>query len=93
MDRSKQARHGGAVPEGSSGTDLVPVNPSVHDRPKRPLTHPDASFVAQLIATASQAPQTCKLRRATPADAQSAYGRSAAPRERRGVLRRTRRVI
>jgi len=56
-------------------------------------THTDASFLTQLIATAAHVPQTCKLRRATPADAQSAYGHSAAPQERRGVLRRTRRVI
>ncbi len=94
MDRSEQALEGEVLPKGgTSGVDLVPVNPSVHDLPKRPRTHPDASFVAQLIATASQAPQTCKLRRATPADAQSAYGHSAAPQERRGVIRRTRRVI
>jgi len=76
----------------ASSTDLVPVNPSMHDLHKR-LTNPDASFLAQLIATAAHVPQTCKLRRATPADAQSAYGHSAAPQERRGVLRRTRRVI
>jgi pyridoxamine 5'-phosphate oxidase len=29
--------------------------------------------VTQLIATASQAPQTCKLLRATPADAQATF--------------------
>jgi hypothetical protein len=94
MDRSKQVLDGEVLPpSGAGGMDLLPINPSVHDLPKRPLTHPDASFLAQLIATATQAPQTCKLRRATPADAQSAYGQSAVPQERRGVLRRTRRVI
>jgi hypothetical protein len=94
MERSEQVLDGEVLPSSrTSSTDLVPVNPSMHDLPKRPLTHPDASFLAQLIATAAQAPQTCKLRRATPADAQSAYGHSAAPQERRGVLRRTRRVI
>lgn len=38
---------------------------------------PDPSFVAQLIATADQSPQTCRLRRATVADVEMAY-RSAA---------------
>ena len=94
MKRSEHVLEGEVLPPSGTGSmDLVPVNPSVHDLAKQPLTHPDASFLAQLIATASQAPQTRKLRRATPADAQSAYGHSAAPRERRGVLRRTRRVI
>ena len=39
-----------------------------------PLTRPNPSFVAQLIATAEHAPQTCALRRASPAVAQAAYG-------------------
>jgi len=34
---------------------------------------PDPTFVAHLIATAEQLPQTRSLRRATPADALSAY--------------------
>lgn len=94
VDRSEQLLDGEVLPPGGIGsTDLVPVHPSVHDMPKRPLTYPDASFLAQLIATAVHVPQTRKLRRATPADAQSAYGHSAVPQERRGVLRRTRRVI
>lgn len=37
------------------------------------ITRPDPSFVAQLIATAVQAPQTRRLRRASPQDAQSSY--------------------
>jgi hypothetical protein len=41
-------------------------------------TRPDASFVAHLIATAEQAPQTRTLRRATPLDALVAYGRATA---------------
>ena len=41
--------------------------------PKRPLPRPDPSFVTQLIATAEQVPQTRSLRRATSADALSAY--------------------
>jgi hypothetical protein len=37
------------------------------------VTRPDPSFVAQLIATAAQFPQTRNLRRAAPSDALSAY--------------------
>ena len=40
------------------------------------LTRPDPTFVTHLIATAEQVPQTCSLRRGTPADAQTAYGAS-----------------
>jgi hypothetical protein len=39
----------------------------------QPLSRPNSTFIAHLIATADQAPQTRHLRRATPADAQSAY--------------------
>jgi hypothetical protein len=94
IDRYKQVLDGEVLPPAEpGGVDLVPVNPSAHYLPKRSLTHPDASFLTQLIATAAHAPQTCKLRRGTVADAQSAYGHSAVPQERRGVIRRTRRVI
>ncbi len=34
---------------------------------------PNSTFVAHLIATAEHVPQTCTLRRATPADARTAY--------------------
>jgi hypothetical protein len=37
------------------------------------LSLSDSIFVAHLIATAEHVPQTRSLRRATPADAQSAY--------------------
>jgi hypothetical protein len=40
---------------------------------------PDAGFVAHLIATAEQLPQTRTLRRAAPADAQSAYAARQRP--------------
>jgi hypothetical protein len=40
------------------------------------LPRPDPTFVAHLIATAEQVPQTRSLRRATAADAQAAYGAS-----------------
>ena len=56
---------------------LVPVVPSLQWAPIPRLSRPDPSFVTHLIATAEHAPQTRILRRATPADAQTAY-RSAA---------------
>ncbi len=53
---------------------LVPVVPTVHWSrvPDQPMSRAD--FVTQLIATAERAPQTCGLRRASPADARIAYG-------------------
>jgi hypothetical protein len=40
----------------------------------RPAPRPDPTFVAQLIATFDQAPQTRRLRRASLTDARIAYG-------------------
>ena len=42
--------------------------------PHHLLSRSDVGFVAHLIATAEHLPQTRSLRRATPADARSAYG-------------------
>lgn len=69
---------------------LVPLA-RVQVLPKTPMTRPDPSFVAQLIATAEQAPQTRILRRGSCADAQAAYGPPVS--ERRSVTRRTRQII
>jgi hypothetical protein len=55
------------------------------------LTRPDSNFVTHLIATAEQVPQTRNLRRATAADAQSAYGANQRPIRRAGI--RTRQII
>jgi hypothetical protein len=52
---------------------VVAVTPTVYEAPKLALTRPNANYVAQLIATAEQLPQTRNLRRAEPADALSAY--------------------
>lgn len=52
---------------------LVPLAQELTWARKIMLPRPDPSFVTQLIATAEQVPQTRNLRRATPADAQSAY--------------------
>jgi hypothetical protein len=48
-------------------------------------------FVTHLIATAEQLPQTRNLRRATPADAQSAYRASQPHAPGAGI--RTRQII
>ncbi|MGO8909565.1 MAG: hypothetical protein ACLQDM_09625 [Bradyrhizobium sp.] len=71
---------------------LVPVIPSAQwsQGPVRRWP-PNSIFVTQLIATAEQAPQTRGLRRATLADAKSAYN------ARQGLARsagsRTRQII
>jgi hypothetical protein len=54
---------------------LVPVVASAQwsHLPNQPLSRADSNFVTHLIATAEHVPQTCSLRRATPADAQAAY--------------------
>ena len=54
---------------------LVAVTPAVYEAPKLALPRPNANYVAQLIATAEQLPQTRNLRRAEPSDALSAYSR------------------
>ena len=69
---------------------LVPVTRSVHWSPGA-AARPDPTFVTQLIATADQAPQTRSLRRASLADAQTAYG--AGQTRRRGTGFRTRQII
>jgi hypothetical protein len=70
---------------------LVPVIPTVHWSrvPEQQLSR--AEFVTQLIATAEHLPQTRSLRRATPADAQAAYG--ARRQQVQGAGIRTRQVV
>lgn len=70
---------------------LVPVAQTVQWSRKSAMARPDPSFLAHLIATADQAPQTRGLRRASIEDAQMAYG--VHPQERRSVTRRTRQVV
>ena len=56
-----------------------------------PPSRPNSMFVTHLIATAEQLPQTRNLRRATPADAQSAYRASQPHAPGAGI--RTRQII
>jgi hypothetical protein len=69
----------------------VPLSARVDVPPKAQPNRPDASFLAQLIATADHAPQTRSLRRASYADARAAYGPHVS--ERRSVSRRTKQII
>jgi hypothetical protein len=76
-DRSEQVLDGEVVDADPPGcVELVPVTQTVHWSPKRATARPDPTFVTHLIATADQAPQTRSLRRASLADAQTAYGAS-----------------
>lgn len=60
--------------QGGTGTALIPLTPASERAHKGVLPHPDPSFVTQLIANAEQVPQASRLRRASPADAKTAYG-------------------
>jgi hypothetical protein len=92
IDRSEEILDGEFVNADEPGcVELVPVTQTVHWSPKSAVPRPDPTFVAQLIATADQAPQTRSLRRASPADAQTAYGASQI--RRYGVGFRTRQTI
>jgi len=91
IDRSDEILDGEFVNlDEPAHAELVPVTQSVPWSPSR-APRPDPTFVAQLIATADQAPQTCRLRRASLADAQTAYGASQIRRGRTGF--RTRQTI
>jgi hypothetical protein len=61
---------------------LMPVVPTAYEAPRLARTRTDAGFVAQLLATAEQLPQTRSLRRAAPADALSAYSARQLPSDR-----------
>jgi hypothetical protein len=70
---------------------LVPVVPTVHWSRVPDQQMSRADFVTHLIATAEHAPQTRSLRRATPADAQSAYRAHQHQAQSPGI--RTRQII
>jgi hypothetical protein len=72
------------------GVALVPmVRSATLSRAASQIPRPDSIFITHLIATAEQLPQTRSLRRATPADAQSAY--RAHPLQGAGI--RTRQTV
>ena len=70
--------------------ELVPVTQAVHWSQK-PAPRLDPTFLAQLMASADRAPPTRGVRRASLADAQTAYGASQI--RRCGTGFRTRQTI
>ena len=91
IDRSDEILEGEFVDlDEPARTELVPVTRSVRLSP-RLAPRPAPTFIAQLIATADQAPQTCRMRRASLVDAQTAYTSSQARRPSTGF--RTRQTI
>jgi hypothetical protein len=68
-----------------ASTALVPL-PRVERRSRRRWYRwmPDPMFVAQLIAEAQQVPQARRMRRASPADAESAYRSGQTPAQSAG---------
>ena len=92
IDRSEEVLQGDVLTDDEPAcVELVPVTQSVRWSRKPSMARSDPGFVTQLIATAAQAPQTRSLRRASLADAQTAYGASQGPRY--GVGFRTRQTI
>ena len=92
--RPQQTPDDGALPDAApASVALVPTAASVQRSQAsiRPLSRPSSIFVTHLIATAAQAPQTRSLRRATPADAQTAYQANRRPVADAGF--RTRQII
>ena len=92
--RPQQTLDDGALPEAApASVALVPTVASAQRSQAsiRPLSRPSSIFVTHLIATAAQAPQTRSLRRATPADAQTAYQANRNPVSDAGF--RTRQII
>jgi len=60
-------------PEQTESRALVPVAPADEARPEPSGHYREASFLAQLIATKEQMPQTRERRRAEPGEAIAAY--------------------
>lgn len=91
IDRSDEVSDGEFVNlDEPACVELVPVTQAVHWS-HRAAPRPDPTFLAQLIATADRAPQTCGVRRGSPADAQTAYGASQIRRYGTGF--RTRQTV
>ncbi len=75
----------GAAGAAATGTALVAIAPAPPpERAWSPSRHPVAAFVAQLIATSRQAPQTRMRRRAEPAEALAVYAAASAVARQRG---------
>jgi hypothetical protein len=73
-DRPEQVATGSVSGEKPASVALVPLAAAVRWSHVACRPRSRADFIAQLIATAEQLPQTRTLRRASPADAEVAYG-------------------
>jgi hypothetical protein len=83
---------GGGADAGPASVALVPLTSARWSPvPNRILLRSSPTFVTHLIATAEHAPQTRGFRRATPADAQTAYGAQRHSRSGSGI--RTHRTV
>ncbi|WP_407157072.1 hypothetical protein [Bradyrhizobium sp. STM 3557] len=83
IDRAETAANGADAKPAS--TALVPMAPASYQSPvSSRMSRPDPTFVAHLIATAQQLPQTRHLRRAAPQEALSAYAAHLEPTPRTG---------
>jgi hypothetical protein len=89
--RPQQTLDEGAVPDAAPASVALVAMVGSSQPSSRPLSRPSSIFVTHLIATAEQAPQTRSLRRATPADAQTAYRANQRPVAEAGF--RTRQII
>jgi hypothetical protein len=91
-DRPDEAVEDGIVTdEKPACVALVPVVPALHWSHVPQQSRSRADFVTQLIATAQHLPQTRSLRRATPADANAAYGAQRQHGHAAGI--RTRQIV
>ena len=61
----------------AAGRSLVALSPSHDTQDQPPCSRPSAAFIAHLVATAEQAPQTRLRRRAEPETAHAAYAAAA----------------
>jgi hypothetical protein len=77
INASASRRNDGApapdAPESESRALIAIEAPAPSERTPRVTRHPSAGFLAQLIATQMQAPQTRARRRAEPAEAMAVY--------------------
>lgn len=72
---------------------LTRTEPPVRTAPvSSRVARPDASFIAHLIATAEQVPQTRELRRAAVSDVEAAYRAVASQNAAGSMISRTQRV-
>jgi hypothetical protein len=86
----QQVDDGGVADARPACVALVPVAQPTEWTGNQQPSRPASTFIAQLLATAEQAPQTRGLRRATAADAQTAY---SVNRQARVAGIRTRQII